>query len=97
MTTFQQFAARCKMRHDFEDQIQVRYRHPDGQDYDTWVSGLEAEHRLQAEVREQQLQTDLNQFTGQQLEQVPAGSKKSSKIIYKNGWLIAWRIYWGAM
>ena len=64
------------MRHDFEDQIQVRYRHSDGQDYDTWVRGSEAEHRLQAEVREQQLKAGMGSFTAQQLEQLPAEGKK---------------------
>lgn len=55
MPTFQQFATRCKARHDFSDQIQVRYRHTDGEDYDTWVSGEEVEQRLRSESREQQL------------------------------------------
>ena len=36
------------MRHDFSDRIQVRYRHGDGQEFDTWVSGKEALQRLQS-------------------------------------------------
>ena len=53
MTTIVQYAAGVKMRHDFSDQIQVRYRHPDGEDYDTWVSGEEALARLKTLSREQ--------------------------------------------
>ena len=55
MPTFPEFCRRAKMRHDFNDQIQVRYQHPDGQEYDTWVSGEEALHRLHTTGREQQL------------------------------------------
>lgn len=57
MTTFSQFSARCRMRHDFDDQIQVRYRHVDGVDYDTWVSGTEALQRLEALDSEEQLRS----------------------------------------
>lgn len=55
MTTFTQFATRCKMRHDFGDRIQVRYHHTDGEHYDTWVSGEEVIRRLRAESAEQRL------------------------------------------
>ena len=55
MTTFAQFAARCKMRHDFGDQIQVRYIHSDGEDYDTWVSGEEVMRRMRSEAAEERL------------------------------------------
>lgn len=46
MVTLKRFLQTAKMRHDFGDQIQVRYRHTDGEDYDTWVSGEEALKRL---------------------------------------------------
>lgn len=43
------------MRHDFGDQIQVRYRHTDGEDYDTWVSGEEVLGRIRSEAAEERL------------------------------------------
>lgn len=43
------------MRHDFGDQIQVRYRHIDGEDYDTWVSGEEVLGRMRSEAAEERL------------------------------------------
>lgn len=49
------FLQTAKMRHDFGDQIQVRYRHSDGQDYDTWVSGAEALKRLEAARQEKKI------------------------------------------
>jgi len=55
MTSFEQFCARTKMRHDFADQIQVRYRHSDGETYDTWVSGEEVMQRLRSEAAERRL------------------------------------------
>jgi hypothetical protein len=57
MTTFSQFTNRCKMRHDFGDQIQVRYLHAGGEYYDTWVSGTEALQRLDSIETEAQLRT----------------------------------------
>ncbi|RMH01852.1 MAG: hypothetical protein D6706_01230 [Chloroflexi bacterium] len=41
------------MRHDFSDQIQVRYVHPNGENFDTWVSGEEVLGRLKTMSREQ--------------------------------------------
>lgn len=55
MTSFKQFCTRTKMRHDFADQIQVRYRHSDGEAYDTWVSGEEVMQRLRSEAAERRL------------------------------------------
>lgn len=49
MTSYEEFRPRCKMRYDFGDQIQVRYRHVDGGEYDTWVSGEEALQRLESD------------------------------------------------
>jgi hypothetical protein len=53
MTTFIQFCAGAKLRHDFSDQIQVRYPHPSGEDFDTWISGEEVLNRLKTMSREQ--------------------------------------------
>ena len=53
MTSFIQFCAGAKMRHDFSDQIQVRYPHPTGEDFDTWISGEEVLSRLKTMSREQ--------------------------------------------
>lgn len=53
MTTFIQFCAGAKMRHDFSDQIQVRYPHPSGENFDTWISGEEVMSRLKTMSREQ--------------------------------------------
>lgn len=57
MTSFSQFSSRCKMRHDFGDQIQVRYLHAGGEYYDTWVSGTEALQRLDSIETEAQLRS----------------------------------------
>ncbi len=57
MTTFTQFCARAKMRHDFSDQIQVRYPHPNGENFDTWISGEEVMSRLKTMSREQLIQS----------------------------------------
>ena len=53
MTTFIQFCAGAKLRHDFSDQIQVRYLHPIGENFDTWISGEEVMSRLKTMSREQ--------------------------------------------
>ncbi len=53
MTNFIQFCAKAKMRHDFSDQIQVRYLHPNGENFDTWISGEEVMSRLKTISREQ--------------------------------------------
>ncbi len=53
MTTFTQFCARAKMRHDYSDMIQVRYPHPNGEPFDAWVSGEEVMSRLKTASREQ--------------------------------------------
>ena len=52
MTTFLQFTTRAKMRHDYSDMIQVRYPHPAGENFDTWVSGDEVMARLNTRDRE---------------------------------------------
>jgi hypothetical protein len=52
VTSFKQFRSKAKMRHDFSDQIQVRYIHPSGESFDTWVSGDEVLQRLDTRARE---------------------------------------------
>jgi len=53
MTSFIQFCTGAKMRHDFSDMIQVRYAHPTGENFDTWISGDEVMARLKTMSREQ--------------------------------------------
>ena len=53
MTNFNQFCAGAKMRHDYNDMIQVRYPHPNGENFDTWVSGQEVMQRLDTQARQQ--------------------------------------------
>jgi len=43
------------MRYDFDDQIQVRYQHTDGENFDTWVSGDEVLSRLRSAENEERL------------------------------------------
>lgn len=80
MTTFTQFFARAKMRHDFSDQIQVRYPHPNGEEYDTWVSGEEVMQRLQTQSREELIRSfsrlDLDQAGEEVKKQVEQGKEK---------------------
>lgn len=57
MTTFEKFSAVAKMRHDFSDQIQVRYAHPNGEMYDTWISGDEVMQRLDSRVRQRLIES----------------------------------------
>ncbi|MCB9444438.1 MAG: hypothetical protein H6669_09395 [Ardenticatenaceae bacterium] len=51
MTTFNQFCAGVKMRHDYSNMIQVRYAHSNGETFDTWVSGEEVMQRLDTQSR----------------------------------------------
>ena len=53
MTNFVQFCNQAKARHDFSDRIQVRFVHPNGENFDTWVSGDEVLARLKTMSREQ--------------------------------------------
>jgi hypothetical protein len=56
MSSFLYFCDNTRLRYDFDDQIQVRYTHSNGQEYDTWVSGEEVVHRLQSEHAEEMLE-----------------------------------------
>jgi hypothetical protein len=82
MTTFPQFCANCKMRHDFGDQIQVRYRHSNGEDYDTWVSGEEVLGRIRSGAAEKRLR-GLLKLNWQEIqgakERLPDEVKEKSK------------------
>lgn len=60
MTSYRQFTERCKMRYDFDDQIQVRYQHTDGEFFDTWVSGEEVLSRLKSIEAEERLRAIKN-------------------------------------
>lgn len=82
MTTFGQFADRCKMRHDFGDQIQVRYQHPDGQNFDTWVSGTEALQRLEAIQTEKQIES-LNRLSMDDLRVVVKSLPEAAKNLIR--------------
>lgn len=55
MVTLIQFRERSKLRHDFGDQIQVRYQYGDGEPIETWVSGSEVVQRLHSRASEAQL------------------------------------------
>ena len=72
MTTFIQFAQRAKMRHDFSDQIQVRYSHANGEDFDTWISGEEVMARLKTASREELIKS----FSQMNVQQAKRGVKK---------------------
>lgn len=80
MTSFDDFKRRIKMRHDFSDQIQVRYHHDDGQTFDTWVSGAEVLARLNSEQKENMLR-DLKSLSWKKLlevkEELPERGKKN--------------------
>jgi hypothetical protein len=80
MTTLENFNGRAKMRHDFSDQIQVRYSHPNGEDYDTWVSGEEILQRLQSEAAEKRLK-GISRLDWQEIQQagrdLPEQAKKT--------------------
>lgn len=72
MTTQQQFHTRAKMRHDYSDMIQVRYIHPNGETFDTWVSGEEVMARLKTRDRERMIKS----FSQKDLPQTRAALKK---------------------
>jgi hypothetical protein len=78
MSAFSQFCARCKMRHDFSDMIQVRYHHPDGQRFDTWVSGEEVLQRLRSAAAEQRLK-GLSRLDWQQIREAGKGLPQAGR------------------
>jgi hypothetical protein len=87
MTTFDQFRAQTKMRHDFRDQIQVRYHQTDDEEYDTWVSGEEALARLKSAAAEKRLKGISNldwQEIRQAGQQLPQEAKEKLRDRLKN-------------
>ncbi|MCA9958285.1 MAG: hypothetical protein KC443_04590 [Anaerolineales bacterium] len=68
MTTQTQFNSGAKLRHDFSDQLQVRYPHPTGENFDTWVSGEEVMARLNTAVRERLIKSFSNKNWNQAKE-----------------------------
>ncbi len=67
------------MRYDYDDQIQVRYQHSDGEFFDTWVSGSEVLGRIKSKESEEQLRAlknlDLNALR-QFAEELPEKGKR---------------------
>ncbi len=82
MSAFARFAANCRIRHDFDDMIQVRYQHTSGQHYDTWVSGEEVLRRIRSMTAEERLQAirriDLRRLR-ELKNQLPVEGKKRFK------------------
>jgi hypothetical protein len=78
MSAFADFARRCRLRHDFADQIQVRYRHPNGESYDTWVSGEEVLARLRSADAEARLRR-LGKFQPGELGAAAEEAKRAAK------------------
>lgn len=87
MTTFQDFSHQVKVRHDFSDQIQVRYSHPNGEDYDTWVSGEEVLQRLNSEAAEKRLK-GLSRLDWQEVKNagqtIPEEAKRKLRDRFKD-------------
>ncbi len=85
MTTFKQFSARAKLRHDFSDQIQVRYPHPKGEQFDTWISGDEVMQRLDSQARERLIrsfsQLNLDQMRDEVKGLVDKGRRKAGRSL----------------
>jgi len=69
MTKFEYFCAKCKIRHDFGDQLQVRFFHPNGEKYDTWVSGDDVLGRLGSEAAEARLK-GLRELNWRQIREI---------------------------
>ena len=80
MTTFDQFRADAKARHDYSDMIQVRYAHPNGEDFDAWVSGEEIMGRLDTQARERLIksfsQKNWRQAQDAAREEIEKGKRK---------------------
>lgn len=83
MTQFATFATNLKIRHDFSDQLMARYAHPTGEDFDTWISGEEAEARLKTADRKKLIQQfstlnreDAKRIVRSELEESKQQAKK---------------------
>ena len=67
------------MRHDFGDQIQVRYQQGNREHFDTWVSGSEALQRLESIEIEQQIRS-LSGLDADDLRIVVESLPESAKL-----------------
>lgn len=87
MASFTFFCDNSKMRHDFDDQIQVRYHHVNGEDYDTWVSADEVLQRLRSEASEEKLRR-ISRLDWQELrkieEELPEKGKEKLEESMRN-------------
>ncbi|NHZ71703.1 MAG: hypothetical protein GWP17_01285, partial [Aquificales bacterium] len=72
MTTQTQFNTSAKTRHHHSDMIQVRYPHPNGKQYDTFVSGEEAMSRLDTQAQDRLIKS----FSTQNWDQAKHSIKK---------------------
>jgi hypothetical protein len=81
--SFTEFCARTQMRHDFADQIQVRYQHSNGEQFDTWVSGEEVQQRLKSASQEGRLRA-LRDLNWQQLREMGQNLPEESKLRMKD-------------
>ncbi len=79
MTTSQQFRARAKTRHDYSDMIQVRYPHPNGENFDAWVSGEEVLARLNTKDRERLIKSFSQKNWQQAKDTIRQEMEKSQK------------------
>lgn len=75
MTTQTQFLAKAKARHHHSDQIQVRYPHPNGKKYDTFVSGEEAMSRLDTQAQDRLIKS----FSTKNWDQAKSSLKREWK------------------
>ena len=85
MTTYEQFQAKAKTRHDYSDMIQVRYPHPTGEAFDTWVSGEEVMSRLNTAARERLIKSFSRKNWGQAKdalrEEIDKGKQKAKRSL----------------
>ncbi len=72
MTTKTQFLAKAKARHHHKEMLQVRYPHPNGKNYDTFVSGEEAMSRLNTQAKDRLIKS----FSTKNWEQAKSSLKK---------------------
>lgn len=83
MTTFRQFSEKARMRHDYSDQIQVRYSHPNGEDFDTWISGEEVMLRLNTQDRERLIKSigrlDLREVRDEAGKAIRKGKERAAR------------------
>ncbi len=85
MTTETQFQHGAKLRHDYSDMIQVRYPHPSGENFDTWVSGEEVMARLNTAARERLIKSfstkNWQQAKESLQDELEAGKEKARRSL----------------